>query len=400
MKKKVTDTKKLIIAFLLLLILSIIADISYKGELKDGYIEREEIGGDEKELILQLDVEGLLENYEYFLTVSPKEPSREDAEEYFKETIAIIEEDFTNLESEVPLKDEYLKGAVDAVWSFQPFGVVEQDGSVNYDKIDGTETILQAQVELSCGEYEEIYEFAFVLKPKALSKKENILREVEKWMESEMELQGSTRVHLPSQIAESTLQWTEKREFVSPKVLCLELVAFLLFKIWSKRKCKEEEEKRLREMERDYPDIVNQLSLLLGAGMTSRQAWNKISIQYKYKRTSGMVREKSVYEAIIRMNRRLMEGENERTVYQKFMEEIPVASYRKLLRLLVASLEKGMGEVSCRLEGERRRAFEQRITLAKKSGEEASTKMLVPLMIMLVLVMGVVILPALLKFQI
>jgi hypothetical protein len=51
------------------------------------------------------------------------------------------------------------------------------------------------------------------------------------------------------------------------------------------------------------------------------------------------------------------------------------------------------------LQEESRQAFEQRILQAKKKGEEASTKMLLPLMLMLMMVMGIIILPALIEFK-
>jgi len=45
-------------------------------------------------------------------------------------------------------------------------------------------------------------------------------------------------------------------------------------------------------------------------------------------------------------------------------------------------------------------AYEQRVLLAKRLGEEASTKMLIPLMLMMVLVMGIVMIPAIISFSI
>ena len=60
----------------------------------------------------------------------------------------------------------------------------------------------------------------------------------------------------------------------------------------------------------------------------------------------------------------------------------------------------GSKGICVRLEEESRAAFEQRIIQAKKSGEEASTKMLGPLMLQMLIVMGIVMFPALIGFQI
>ena len=134
--------------------------------------------------------------------------------------------------------------------------------------------------------------------------------------------------------------------------------------------------------------------------MTTRQAWNRIGDQYSFKRKSNLQPQRLVYEAILRMNRRLTEGETERIAYQKFSEESPAGCYRKLMRILLGNLEMGTQGISIRLEEESRQAFDQKILQAKKRGEEISTKMLVPLMGMLLIVMGIIMLPALMQFQI
>jgi hypothetical protein len=99
------------------------------------------------------------------------------------------------------------------------------------------------------------------------------------------------------------------------------------------------------------------------------------------------------------MNRRFAEGESERKVYQQFTEDIEAPCYRKLMRILLGNLEKGTQGICIHLQEESRQAFEQRILQAKKKGEEASTKMLLPLMLMLMMVMGIIILPALIEFK-
>lgn len=400
MRKRMDTKHKMAAVFFLLLFMAVIVDFTKSKEVENGSIHRTEIGEEDKELSLLLEIEGVLEDYEYVLEVLPIQPTQEEAENYFKQTIEIIDEDFKTIGETVPLKDAYLDHAVKADWSFMPFGLIDEEGNVQGEKLEKDGTIVQAQVELCCGEYERIYTFSFSLKPPHLSEQERILQQLESWMEHQMSMEGSDQVQLPTEIAGKSLSWSEQREYITPQILLVEVLAVVLLLVISKRKNQEEEKKKLIEMERDYPDIVHQLSLLLGAGMTTRQAWNKLSTQYSYKRKMRMIEEKPVYEAILRMNRRFTEGESERAIYGQFSEEIPAPCYRKLMRILLGNLEKGTKGISIRLEEENRLAFEQSILQAKKMGEEASTKMLMPLMLMLVIVMGIVMLPALLEFQI
>ncbi|MBQ8518854.1 MAG: type II secretion system F family protein [Agathobacter sp.] len=399
MKKKFADKTKIIAAFFVLLVVSVVADVTKSDMLKDGVVEREALNGEEKSLQLQLDIEEIIEDYEYSLEVLPANPTKEEAEAYFKDTIALIDRDFSQVKTEVPLHESYFDGIVDADWNFQPFGLIDPEGKVYIEKLEEGENIIQAQVELTCGAYEKIYTFSFLLEAPELSKEEQILQQIEAWIEEQMVQEGSTKIQLPTEMDGISLIWSEKKEYITPQILLLEVLALVLLWVVSARRHAEEEKKKLLEMEKDYPDIVSQLSLLLGAGMTTRQAWNRIASQYSFKRKREMTKERPVYEAILRMNRRLAEGESERVAYHQFTEEIPASCYHKLMRILLGNLEKGTQGICIRLEEESRLAFEKKILYAKKMGEEASTKMMMPLMLMMMVVMGIVMMPALIGFQ-
>lgn len=397
--KKVSDKVKIGVAFSLLLMVALVSDITKEGKIQDGFIERGEVGEKEKELQLQLDMKEVLEDYTYFIDVQPVKPTKEQAETSFQKAIAEIDEDFEKVVGAVPLQKEYQDGVVKAKWSFQPFGIINSEGGIYQDKLTDAEMVVEASVELACGEYEKIYVFSFLLETEPLSKAEQVLEEIEQWMAEQMAQEGSDKVLLPSEIAGVSLDWTEKKEYLTPQILFLEGITAVLIWAASQRKKQEDAKKRIAEMEWDYPDIVNQLGLLLGAGMTIRQSWNRMATQYTFKKEAGMMKKRLVYEAILRMNRRLAEGESERKAYQQFAEEIEAPCYRKLMRLLLGNLEKGTQGICIRLQEESRQAFEQRILQAKKRGEEASTKMLFPLMLMLMMVMGIIIMPALIEFK-
>ena len=300
----------------------------------------------------------------------------------------------------VALKKTYLDGIVKAEWSFHPYGIIDSNGNINVKKLQEEETIIQAEVKLLCGSYERMYDFSFLVKKPELSEEERLLQQIKNEIKTQMELEGSAKIKLPSEINGHRLSWSEDREYLTPQILILEIAGLGLLVVFSGRKKKEEEKKQLQEMERDYADVVSQLSLLYGAGMTTKQAWNRIATQYSFKRKAQMIAVRPVYEAILRMNGRFLEGVSERVAYQQFREEIPASCYYKLMRILLGSMEKGTQGLSVCLEEESRLAFEQKILQAKKRGEEASTKMLGPLMFMLVLVMGILMIPALMEFQI
>ena len=398
MRKQSSDYRKFVYVFVGLLCIAIVSDLFGESVLEDGAIGRAEMGEKEKKVELQLEIEGVLKDYAYTIEVPATSPTEEEAEEYFKKAIEEIDKDFEEIGKSIPIQKSYLDDVVKADWSFLPFGLIDAEGNIRTEKFD-EETIIQAKVELSCGNYERIYEFSFLLKEPEMSEEERLLEAIERQLEKNSLEEGSSKLRLPEEVEGKRISWKEKKSYLTPKILLLEAASLLLFLLIIKRHKEEEQKLRCMKMELVYPDIVSQLSLLIGAGMTTRQAWSRLARLYVWKKEKKLTKEDIVYERILQMSRKIEEGESERFVYQQFAEEIPVDSFRRLMRMLSGSVEKGTDGMEIRLQEECRRAFEQRIVHAKKLGEEASTKMLAPLMFMMLLIMAIVMLPALLQFQ-
>lgn len=396
MEKK--DIKKLGVSFAVILLMAIGFDLS-KGNLsEDGTIVRGEIGEDEKAVNLILDIDGRTEGYEYLLYVEAMRPTKEQAAEYFSGAILEIEKDFANIQEVVPMEGEYQDGIVEAEWNLDPWNAVNADGTIVHEKIPEEELIVNADVTLYCGEYEQIYQFPFEITKKAATEEEEILGALKNWMDTEMAREGEEKIFLPTELEGVSLYWSEKRESLTLSILVLEMAAVVLILAAQWQKKEREKKELLRKLELDYPDVVGQLTLLLGAGMNIRQAWNKIATRYSDKRKKNQIEKKPAFEEIVRMNRRIQEGENEKIAYQQFANETQNMCYHRLIRLLVGNLEKGTKGICEILEQESKQAYEQRIMQAKKLGEEASTRMLMPLMLMMVVVMAIVMMPAMISF--
>lgn len=369
------------------------------GQLEEDSICRDEIGGDTTGVELLLDVDGIFEDYKVSLEVEPRRITQKEAEEFFLKTKEEIDADFTEIKRQVFMKETYVDGLVEAEWSFSPTGMIGIDGILQEDEIPEDGVLITANVTLSCGMYEEIYTFPFHLEKPKLTKKEQIEKELSRWIENEQQLEGEDVFHLPYVLGGLEAQWHEKKEFLSLKILVLEGISVILI-IYARKKEQEDIVKKRREKrELQYPEIVSQLLILLEAGMTTRQAWHRIASQYKEKRKKKLMDESDVYEAIVQLDRRLYEGEKERVAYENFAVQMDSICYRRLIRLLVNNLEKGSRDICKQLSLESKQAYEQRILLAKKLGEEASTKMLIPMMLMMILVMVIVMAPAVMGFS-
>ena len=86
--------------------------------------------------------------------------------------------------------------------------------------------------------------------------------------------------------------------------------------------------------------------------------------------------------------------------YERFGKRCGLQEYIRLGALLSQNLRKGTKGLSQLLRMESTQAFEERKALAKRTGEEAGTKLLMPMFLMLGEVLIIVIVPAFLSIQI
>ena len=90
-------------------------------------------------------------------------------------------------------------------------------------------------------------------------------------------------------------------------------------------------------------------------------------------------------------------GTAENPAYAEFGPWTGIGSYMKFASLLGNSVSTGGKDLRRLLEEEMEAAFRQRKDLALRKGEEASTKLLIPMFLMLGIVMIMVVAPAFLS---
>lgn len=166
-----------------------------------------------------------------------------------------------------------------------------------------------------------------------------------------------------------------------------------LFVFYKRQKAKDDEKKWQKELSIDYPKMLSQLSLFIGAGFSVKAAFVQVGNAY-IKRVQRGYPTRPAFEEIVRMNRRIKDGEDEEKAYKKLGESLRHKGFRKLTLLLVQSLKKGSRDLRDQLEQEERAAYDERRINAKVAGEEASLKLLLPMMGMLGVIFIVLMVPA------
>ena len=80
--------------------------------------------------------------------------------------------------------------------------------------------------------------------------------------------------------------------------------------------------------------------------------------------------------------------------YERFGRRCRIPSYNKLAAMLSQNMRKGAANLPLLLKEEAADAFEERKHSARKQGEKAGTKLLVPMMMLLGMTMVIIMVPA------
>ena len=192
--------------------------------------------------------------------------------------------------------------------------------------------------------------------------------------------------------------WSEEREDGSGILFLLVCIGTAAVYFLRDRDLKDRVEARNKQMLMDYPQLVSRMALYMGAGMTVRNVFRKIALDYRKERREGG-RMHYVYEEMLLTCYELDSGISETVAYERFGKRCRMIRYMKFANLLVQNLKKGSNSILEALRREAVYAFEDRKNMARKLGEEASTKLLLPMMLMLGIVMVLIIIPAYFSFS-
>lgn len=287
--------KKIIGMIVVTLLMAGLSLLAERQEVTQNYsLERNPSGEGDYETEMTLVVEGIGE-IPYTVTVPEQKLTPQQEKELIAAAKKELAEEFPGdnesmnvIRGAVRIRDSYQNGQVTAAWSFDD-GVVDDDGTIVVADIPKEGQLVQASVELQCGETMEWEEFYFRIYKAAQSEKEALLEDLGQKLAEQQEARGSASIELPEKLGQYHLEWNRKKSYTAVEILFLGIVATVLVPAAERSRRREQEKKRQSRMELEYPDIVSKMALLLGAGMTPLGAWKKIAASYEAKRKKKQV---------------------------------------------------------------------------------------------------------------
>ncbi len=395
---KAFEIKRISLSLLILtagIILSVFMKISEVTErsIGDGVFEREEWNGEKQSVSLYAQTESGTAEVE--LSIFERTLSEEEVRDYISKFVEsagkLIGGDNPDLEhvsSDLALREKYEGYPFKFIWrSSDPGRILSYSGRVDISAGEG-DVVLTANY--SYGEYEGSISIPVHVIVPEKNPADKYSEDFTSFIyESELSERGSKEWTLPDEFEGDKIRWEFKTEDNSLLMAGLFGMVAIVFFFASGKDLVSKAEKKKENMRKSYPKVLRQLALYVGAGMTVKAAFTKIAEDSKTLQTDEMIYEEMRYAC-----HEMGQGIGEASAYERFGNRTGLSEYIKLAGLLSQSLKRGNPGFVMRLRSEADNAMRERVLEARKAGEEAQTKLLVPMMMMLAVVMVMIMIPA------
>ena len=393
--------KKILIPVLCVLLGGILSLFSFISESKDRTrvttLERPKIGERSREYELEA-VYGEIVN-DVTVKVNEKDISFEEAMEIFEksyeEIMRLMKEkngDLNKVSGDLYLPTTVCEGIPKLEWYSDNVEYIEDNGELTqrvYGELPDEGLVVDMEVRLSVQDYAVWYHIPVYLAEENITKKADMEKLIEDKLLLAEENDKNDHIELPSEVNSIQVSYYEKKEKKWWEALFLGVLAAMVTVLLPKYKAEREDKKRKRELELSFSTIITEFTLLVGAGATTRFAWEKIVRDY---RSSG--KKKVPYEEMARAYNEMQNGLAEKEAYVQFGKRCGLSPYIRFGNLLEQNLRRGTKGLVEGLEHEVWEAFEERKALIVKLGEEAGTKLLLPMILLLGIVIAISIIPA------
>lgn len=301
-------------------------------------------------------------------------------------------ESLSKITTSLNFADGFVQIPVEIQWTEKVPEYFYSDGTLRED-VEISEPVEQkVSAILSCQDYTKDYDTVITILPRqtGIEKKlsDQIAKEAKEHPENEV-------LKLPERYEGNPVTWKKPMDMTFLYFGMLVAAAMVFLRLGGKRDEQVKKAECLESLEKDYAQIVSKFTLLLSAGLSVRNAWERIVLLYKGKEGQSS----PIYAEMSWALREMQKGVPELEIYEKFGIRVGQIHYKKLMALFVMDKKRGSINLLEAMNHEMLQAWEEQKRKTKQQGEKAGTKLLIPMMGMLAVVFIMILVPAFLSFQ-
>ncbi len=289
---------------------------------------------------------------------------------------------------ELPVKDE--TGLFIIEWSSSQPGIITSFGRVDCSELEQEAAVtLTATVEYM--NYKISRQYPLLVRTHVGNAEMSELERIGSLLNLiEMENRNSKEFTIPKEISDVKISLSEKDDNMSVKIFVVGIIICFMPVIIAASRLNEAEKRRNNMLVDCYASFVNRIWLLLGTGMTIKACIKKLVLDYS---ENSVLRDELAYTI-----RQIDTGIDEAYAYEQLGQRLLLPQYLRIMNHISQNLQLGTKSLAMLMEDEVHIALQTKKERAISKGEEASTKLLLPMIILLAVVMVIVIAPAVIQF--
>lgn len=364
--------------------------------------------GDRKEE-LTVQIEGQSEEQILEITVQERKYTDEERNQLFETAIQELEavlpganESLDRVQSPLVFPQSLADGRVTVSWMTIPYGVIGDEGQL-LEVSDENGTLVEIQGTLTCAGEEQIHSVYIKVFPPELTEQEMLYQSIRQEVElADANESHTDSINLPQEVEGRRLIWSDMSDNPYMILLILTFLIGICVYLQMDSEIHKKAEIRRNQLLLDYPDFMWKMTMLLGAGLSIKGAFTRISGEYLRKNKEpeypGGKKVCYLYEEITYTCFEMQSGIPEAQAYERFGKRCQLPEYIRIGTVLSQNLKKGAKGLTTLLETEAETSLTERKNQARKIGERAGTKLLLPMVLMLGVVLAILMVPAFLSF--
>lgn len=204
----------------------------------------------------------------------------------------------------------------------------------------------------------------------------------------------SETVELPKKIDGKEITYYKITSKTSSFILPLGVIIAILLFILKDNNLKKEVEQRDRQMQNDYPEIVSKLLLYYGTGLSMKGIIEKMVKGYEAEKKEEHKLYRYAYEELTMCWIKIKSGVSESVAMNEYGERCKLHCYIKLAGLVEQNMRRGTKDLTFTLKNELKEAMNEKKNNLLRNGGQISTKLLGPMIIMLLISVVIIMVPA------
>lgn len=280
---------------------------------------------------------------------------------------------------------------VSITWITDEEGYIDSKGNIT-EVPKAEDEVVELLAIIGCHGYETMVSINICILQRDLSSVELLKEFIKISVEEQNKDTESKTITLPDEIGGIKLSYPVKKDNTRLVVLVLIGGVMAVVVVFGRDYEVKKRAIKLRgAMEREYPHIVAKLTLLMKGGMNITRAWRKLASDGGGDEYGN----KNIYELMGMSVKEMDSGVSVCESMRNFAIKTQCEPYIRLSTYINQNINKGTGVILDILELEMLKATTERKNAILRAGEKAGTKMIFPMILLLIIVLAITIIPAL-----